>query len=189
MMMQSKVREPDVGREDEAVDDRPGSRGRDSWVLRAVLVLLVVAVGAVVALGVRADGRADRLEQGEQQREAAAVRAEEGMRLLVGIDGASGDENLAELATWATGDFAAQLETLADTVAGVLAQGEVVSKGDVAAVGVERLRGERATVLVAATALVTNSELPNGELRTYRMVVTLDRVDDDWKIAEVEFLG
>lgn len=186
--MQAKTREKNATHSDDLAADPVPGRVRRTIFAGAVFAL-ILAVGATIALGVRADSRTDRLRQDESSRAAAIQRAEQGMRLLIGIDGATGKDNLDKLSKWATGEFADQLETLSETVVGVLAQGEVASQGDVAAVGLEGLRGGQAKVLLAATALVSNSELPDGELRTYRVVTTLNRVDDEWKIVEVEFLG
>ena len=104
----------------------------------------------------------------------------------------TGAATLEKLRAMATGDFADQVDTLSSTVAGVLKQGEVASSGTITSVGVEKLEGSRATVLIAATSLVTNSELPQGELRTFRMAVGLVRTgaaSGGWKVDDVEFLG
>lgn len=196
--MSLKTRDPlptdneDTDTGDSSADRSAGDRVRWRVLLRPSFLVLAVLVGLVAAVGLaglRAQQQVGDHRAAERAMAAAADRAEEGMRLLVGIDGQSSASNLDQLSRWAADDFAEQLTTLAATVTGVLAQGDVVSKGDVTAVGVEGTRADRATVLVAATALVTNSELPDGELRTYRMAVTLRLDEDDWKITEVEFLG
>lgn len=163
--------------------------------LRA-LVLAALVLVAAVAIAVRAwtwQADADDLAQARTDRAAAVAVAERAAGLLVQLDGETGADTLAELRGLATGDFATQVDTLADTVAGVLAQGRVSSQGEVAAAAVESAEPGRATVLIAATALVSNTELPDGELRTFRMAVEVARVAGDpdgaWQVSDVEFLG
>jgi hypothetical protein len=59
----------------------------------------------------------------------------------------------------------------------------------VSATGVERIEGDEATVLVSASATVSNSALKGGQLRNYRLSVSLSRVDDRWLASDVAFVG
>lgn len=161
-------------------------RGR--WVTGLALLLAVALVAAGFLVGRGWHQEAEDLRGLQDDRAEVTRTAEDAARLLVGLNGESGDATLAELRALATGAFAEQVDTLADTVAGVLEQGEVDSQGDVAALGVEQIDTGGATVLVAATSLVSNTQLPQGELRTFRMAVRLQIDDGTWKVSDVEFL-
>lgn len=158
----------------------------------AALLGIAVAVVLIAAVGVRAwtwQADADDLAAERADRAAALEVGERAARLLVALDAETGAATLAELRQLATGGFATEVDTLADTVAGVLAQGAVSSQGEVAAAAVESAEPDRATVLIAATSLVTNTELPDGELRTFRMAIQVAQVDGAWLVSDVEFLA
>lgn len=167
--------------------DDAGASMRRTLLVVLVAFLIATTAAVVVGLGWRDD--ADQLRDQRAAADEARASAIAAARLLVGLDQKEAPEKLAELKRRATGDFAQQVDVLADTVAGVLAAGKVDSRGNVAASGVQDISGRSARVLLAATALVTNSELPQGELRTYRIVVGLTLVEGNWKISSMEFLS
>lgn len=162
---------------------------RPSRLLAAAVVVALLISAAIAGWGWREHGRADDLAGLRAERETARTTASDAAELLLGLDAATGGQTLEDLRAMATGAFADQVDTLSSTVAGVLKQGDVTSRGTITSAAVEKLEGSRATVLIAATSLVSNSELPQGELRTFRMAVGLLRSGDVWKVDAVEFLG
>lgn len=149
---------------------------------------VVLACLAVIP-GLRWQAEADDLRAERDDRAAALDVAVEAAELLLGLDADSASESLTRLRSLATGDFAEQVDVLADTVAGVLRKGQVGSSGEVTAAGVERTASGGAVVLVAAMSLVSNAELPAGELRTFRMAIELSDDGGDWQVSHVEFLS
>lgn len=175
-----------------AADPAPPADGPAPRRRRLLAALVALALLAAVALGGyawREHDRASDLAAARTERSAALSTARSAASLLLALDASTGKATLARLGEMATGAFAEQVDTLADTVAGVLTQGKVSSRGSVTSAGVETLGRGKATVLVAATAAVANSELPQGELRTFRMAISLVGSDRDWKVSDVEFLG
>lgn len=120
---------------------------------------------------------------------SAADRGEQVARLLLGLNADNGATSLTKLRGLAAGDFADQVDALDKLVASLLEQGKVASRGKVLATAVEELDDGTASVLVASAAVVTNTELPQGELRTFRMAVHLRHTPSGWKADNVEFLS
>lgn len=187
--------EPDDDTNDAQVepDDTTPPAGK-SWTrppLTTIVVVAALVAGIVAALVVGFGWRNDASKLRDNR--ASAAQAEKAAviaaRLLLGLNQSSGPDTLAKLKASATGDFAEQVTLLSDTVSGVLRAGQVQSQGNVAASGVEKSSAKEATVLLAATALVSNSELPNGELRTFRMVAHMTKVGDTWKVSGMDFLS
>lgn len=166
-------------------DERVRSRSRR--LTRGAVAGIVLGCLAVMP-GLRWQADTDQLREGRQTRSDVVDVAVSSAGLLLSLDGDSASSTLDRLGELSTGDFADQVDTLRDTVAGVLREGDVDSSGEIAAAGVERLTSTSAVVLIAATSLVSNAEIPAGELRTFRMAVQLSRVDEEWKVSHVEFL-
>lgn len=186
----------DLPAEPDATAGAPSAPGpphrRRTRLLAALVVVGLLAAAAIGAWGWRANNRADDLAAQRAERSVVRTAASDAAELLLSLDAGTGAATLEKLRAMATGDFADQVDTLSSTVAGVLKQGDVSSRGTVTSAGVEKLEDARATVLIAATSLVTNSELPEGELRTFRMAVGLVRTGGEsggWKVDDVEFLG
>lgn len=100
-------------------------------------------------------------------------RGEQVARLLLGLNADNRATSLSKFRGLAAGDFADQVDALDKLVASLLKQGKGASRGKVFATAVEELNEGTATGLVASAAVVTNTELPQGELRTFRMAVHL----------------
>lgn len=180
------------GTEASALEAPPPSESmparRSRWVA-ALVVVGLLAAAALAGWGWRQEQQADDLAALRAERQTVRTTASDAAELLLGLDAATGAATLEKLRAMATGGFADQVDTLSSTVAGVLKQGDVASQGTVASAAVEKLDASRATVLIAATSLVSNSELPQGELRTFRLAVGLVRAGEVWKVDDVEFLG
>lgn len=167
----------------------PAPRRRTARVASVVGIFALIGAVLLAGLGWHWHRQTADLEQQDNARSQASAAAEQAAQLLLRLDAKTGDQTLKELRELAGGDFAEQVNTLADTVAGVLAEGKVESQGDVASVAVEKSTNTSATVIVAATSLVSNSELPKGELRTFRMAIEVGLESGAWKVTNVEFLS
>jgi Mce-associated membrane protein len=65
----------------------------------------------------------------------------------------------------------------------------VESTGEIEEAGIVTADDKHAVALAAVTSTVKNTEAPDGEIRVYRMKVTLDVVDDKWLVSDVEFVA
>ncbi|WP_280200776.1 hypothetical protein [Nocardia cyriacigeorgica] len=108
---------------------------------------------------------------------------------LVTMGHSSADSDLARILDGTTGDFRAQFASMADGFRLLLDQGEVQSSGQVAGAGIVEADNNRATVLCAVTSTVKNSEAPDGEIRVYRMKLSLDHTGGRWLVSNVEFVA
>jgi Mce-associated membrane protein len=62
----------------------------------------------------------------------------------------------------------------------------VRSAGSVGDAGVERIDSSTATVLLSVNATVKNSQVPNGAVRSFRMVVALRSDGGRWLASSVD---
>jgi Mce-associated membrane protein len=87
-----------------------------------------------------------------------------------------------------TGDFRTQFVTAADSFQKALVDGHVDTTGVVDEAGLVAADGSHATVLIAATSTVKNTDTPQGQPRVYRMKVTLEHATS-WLVSNVEFVA
>jgi Mce-associated membrane protein len=158
---------------------------RISWATALLLVVLVAAVGfgANRALAWRdahdsdADGRAA----------VSAAKAE--VTALTSISARTSDADVRDLLEGATAEFRTELERQADRFREALTRARVTSTGKVVSAGLAELDDDKAVVLVAASGSVKNNRTRKAEPRSYRMRVDLRRVEGDWLVAGLEFVG
>ncbi len=98
-------------------------------------------------------------------------------------------DDLDQILTSTTGDFRQQFADVSGSFEKVLGDGQVQSTGQVELAGISKIDDGQATVLAAVTSTVKNTEAPDGERRTYRMRLTLDDIDGDWLVSNVEFVA
>ncbi|MFF3565440.1 hypothetical protein ACFYXS_35920 [Streptomyces sp. NPDC002574] len=89
----------------------------------------------------------------------------------------------------ATGDFKRQFTEQTDQLTKLVTANKSVSAGQILEAGIVRADDASARVLVVADSKVTNTAVPNGEARTYRLQLDLRRVDGRWMTSDVEFVG
>lgn len=162
-----------------------GTRG-SKWViggLAVVLVGLLVGVGVVVATRAHVD---DDLTAAQQ--EVAAAARTEAMAFLT-VDHTDMDRLIDAVLAGATGDFAEQYESQRKTLTSEALRTEATSSGEVVALGVGHLDDGSANVLVAANSIVTNTSTGGeGQVRYYRLRLTLVREGDRWLTSDLEFV-
>ncbi|WP_345417342.1 hypothetical protein [Pseudonocardia xishanensis] len=157
--------------------------GRGWWAGMAVAVLLVLtAIALTVVVAVQNGLVAGR----DTDRAAVSDVARQAVQNLVTIDGQNSQGNIDALLGLSTGEFRDQLTKVSGAFRAILQQGAVKSAGTIGSAGVETLDGDRATVLVTANTVVSNTEIPHGAQRNYRMVVELQRQDGQWMASSVE---
>lgn len=173
-------------------DPRPAGDGRrmlnSVFFLVVVVLLSLGAVGAVLVWQTQQE-RAEARDQQERYGDvlaAASAQAE----AFVNIDYRSAEESFAEVADGATGNFKDQYDTSQESVTQVLVDNESVMTGDVLWAGVSALDRDSATVLVATSGTVSNTETKNQPVaRNFRLQLELERVGDRWLTADLVFVG
>ncbi|MCD2114736.1 hypothetical protein LQ384_26910 [Rhodococcus rhodochrous] len=108
---------------------------------------------------------------------------------LVSLGHQSVDEDLEKISDGTTGPIHDQLSASVLGFVDVLNEGQVESTGEVKSAGIVDSTDDHATVLAAVTSTVKNTEAPDGEIRVYRMKMTLDLVEGRWLVSNVEFVA
>lgn len=87
-----------------------------------------------------------------------------------------------------TGQLRQQFADVADAFTTTLGQGDVSATGEVSSIGLTDVSDDRATVIAAVVATVSNSEVPQGQRRAYRMLLTVENVGGRWAVSNMEVL-
>lgn len=153
------------------------------WAAVAVVVLATVALAGT---GGRAWYQARQVEQA--QREALAA----GRQLAVNfatLDYRSVDEDTARVRAGATGEFLDSYTTSLADLRTVVVQNESTSRVERAEAALVSGDRDSAQVIVGVVAPTTNTNVPDGETKTYRIKLGLREVGGTWKVERLEFVG
>jgi Mce-associated membrane protein len=155
-------------------------------VLSAGLVAATVLTTAVALwLGLRLhDQRAD-----EQRRQDILAAARQSALNFTSLDYRRYDRDSANVLKGATGDFKKEFAAQTAELTRLVAQNKSVSEGQVLEAGIVRSDDRSARVLVVADSKVTNTAVPRGEARTYRLQLDLVHRGGRWLTSDVEFVG
>lgn len=175
------------GRSYESEEAKAGLRSR--FVIPAVvafLVLVIVVAGAIGSISAIAAGTASDADARDRQ----ILNVASGMAAnLVTLGKDNADADLSRVIDGTTGDFREQFVSAAVGFGELLAEGGVESVGEVKSAGIVDSNDETAIVLAAVTSTVKNNEAPTGEVRVYRMKLTLADIEGKWLVSNVEFVA
>ncbi len=167
------------------------------YVVALVLACACVSGGVVIWLQHRADVRvASESPETLPPTEAEAARygevtaaARATAQALLNIDYRDPQASFEAVAATSTGTFLDQYEASSESLVELVTQYESVQTGEVDSAAVSRLDEDDATVLVAATGTVTNLQTgEDGQLRVYRILITLVAQDGTWLTNDLEFV-
>ncbi|MFI1167996.1 hypothetical protein ACH4UM_31465 [Streptomyces sp. NPDC020801] len=155
-------------------------------VLLAGLVAATVLVTALSGwLGVRlADQRT-----AEQRRQDVLAAARQSALNFTSLDYRHYAQDSRNVLQGATGDFRKQFAAQTAELTKLVARNKSVSEGQVLEAGIVRCDEHAARVLVVADSKVTNTAVPEGQARTYRLQLDLVRRGGRWLTSDVEFVG
>lgn len=170
---------PDTGDEQQTARPRRGRRARlASLVVLLALVLAAGAGGWQLWNQHQVDAR-DRAVL-EVSRQVAAD--------LVTVGSEDPEADVERILDGTTGDLRQQFADVADAFTTALGSGDVAASGEVTSAGIVESSEDRATVIAAVVATVTNSDAPEGQRRAYRMQLAVDNVDGQWAVSNMEVL-
>ncbi|MGW5145888.1 hypothetical protein [Rhodococcus koreensis] len=184
---------------DQPSPDRPGDdapaatpdseeRAPTRGFLIGLATTAVIAIAALVVGGLSWTNL--RTEQAAQSRDEQVLEtARQVVVNLVTLRHQSVDEDIQRVADGTTGPFRDQFTSASGSFGDVLNQGQVESTGEVKEAGLVEADDDHAVVLAAVTSTVKNTEAPDGEIRVYRMKVSLDSADGNWLVSDVEFVA
>ena len=156
------------------------SRRTAPWWL--VALLAVLAVGGLVLSAVLLSRPSDAA-----LRDSAVEAGTRYTEFLTTFDARTIEEDVARMAAVSTADFAEEYRRTVEGLRPRIAQQQATSTGTVVGIGVERLEGDTATVLVAVDQELTASgEQPRTEANRVRMRLVRD--DGSWVVDDVERL-
>ncbi|HEX2286953.1 MAG TPA: Mce protein [Mycobacterium sp.] len=150
----------------------------------AGLVLVLVLAGLTGWLGYRAY----ESHQADEQHKLFLQVGRQGALNLTTIDWQHAEADVQRVLDSATGTFYDDFQKRAQPFVEVVKQAQSKSVGTVAEAGVESVTENEAQVLVAVTVQTSNAGAPEQQPRAWRMRLTVQKVDDDAKVSNVEFV-
>lgn len=170
-------------------EETPADRPRSWWIgpAASLLLVLVLVVSTIICVLSTMSARAsdDTDARNRQILDTASAMAVN----LVTLGQDSADSDLTRVIDGTTGGFREQFVSAADGFGALLTEGGVQSVGEVKSAGIVDSSDDSATVLAAVTSTVKNNEAPDGEVRVYRMKLSLTNVDGAWLVSNVEFVA
>jgi Mce-associated membrane protein len=183
----------DAPDDDEAVGDASDddaaapAKPRMSHVRMATIAGLVVVV-ALAALSGWLGYRTYQSHQAEDQRNLFLQVGRQGAVNLTSIDWQQADADVQRILDGATGTFYDDFEKRAKPFVEVVKQAQSKSEGSISAAGLESESDNEAQVLVAVTVKTSNAGAPEQQPRAWRMRLTVQKVGDEAKVSNVEFV-
>jgi Mce-associated membrane protein len=145
--------------------------------------VITTALALWLALGLHEQRETD------QRRQGILAAARQSALNFTSLDYRHYDRDSANVLAGATGEFKKQFTAQTDQLTKLVAQNKSVSEGQVLEAGLVRSDENSARVLVVADSKVTNTAVPEGEARTYRLQLDLVHKDGRWLTSDVEFVG
>lgn len=171
------------------VTERMNADGEKRVRRRVLSAGLVVATVLTTALSVwLAVGLAGQ-RGAEQRRQDVLAAARQSALNFTSLDYRHYDRDSGNVLKSATGDFKEQFAAQTEQLTALVAENKSVSEGQVLEAGIVRSDARSARVLVVADSKVTNTAVPDGEARTYRLQLDLVLKDGRWLTSDVEFVG
>ena len=178
-------------RDEAAEAEKPGRRRlrRPKWSTVAAALAVIVVLAALSGTGYMVKEHRDAVRQRQRAAEFAAA-ARQGVVTLTSMDFNNAKQSVQRILDDSTGSFKDDFLKMADDFVKVVEQSKVVSQGTVqsAAVELDSMTDNSATVLVASTSEVTNAAGAKQDPRSYQLIVTVARDGDQIKISKVEFV-
>ena len=150
----------------------------------AGLVLVVALAGLTGWLGFRTY----QSHQADEQRKLFLQVGRQGALNLTSIDWQQADADVQRILDSATGTFYDDFQKRAKPFVEVVKQAQSKSVGTIAEAGLESESSDGAQVLVAVTVKTSNAGAPEQQPRAWRMRISVQKVGDEAKVANVEFV-
>jgi Mce-associated membrane protein len=156
---------------------------------RAGLIVLSAGVAVLLAAGA-VFGLQWWGSVAESNRRTEVVDAARQVALnLTSINFESADADVNRVIDGSVGEFRDLFIQNLDSYVEVVKDNEVLTTGQIAESGLSDLTGDVAHVLVAVQSNVRNKAAPDGEVRTYRMDLQMERQGNgSWLVSRVDFV-
>jgi Mce-associated membrane protein len=177
--------------DEEALDEEAGevapAKSRMSHLRLATIVglaLVVVLAGLTGWLGFRTY----QSHRADEQRKLFLQVGRQGALNLTTIDWQQADQDVQRIMDSATGTFYDDFQKRAQPFVEVVKQAQSKSVGTIAEAGLESESDNGAQVLVAVTVKTSNAGAPEQAPRAWRMRISVQKVGDEAKVSNVEFV-
>jgi Mce-associated membrane protein len=158
--------------------------GTSMWPLVATLAIVVAVGGMAGWLGYRAY----QSDQEARQCEAFVAVARQQAVNLTTISDTEIDADIKRILDASSGHFRDDFQKRSPAFIDAVRQAHAKSTGDVTAAGIETMSADQADVLVAVSVKTSNAGAPEQEPRSWRMRISVSKVDDAAKVTNVEFV-
>lgn len=182
------VEDSDEDAEDGGGGEKPSAKRRMSHV-RLATILGLVAVVALAGLCGWLGYRAYEARKAADERNLFLQVGRQAALNLTTIDFEHADEDVQRVLDSSTGTFYDDFQARAQPFKEVVKQAKSKSVGTVAEAGVESETEDGAEVLVAVTVKTSNAGAAEQEPRAWRMRITVQKVGDEAKVANVRFVS
>ena len=176
------------------MSDRPDddAQGKRSWrrttppraALVSGLMMTAVLAALIAVLGVRAV----HAQQSAELRALYLQAGRQGAVDLTTIDWHHADADVQRIKDSATGPFFDDFSQRSQPFVDVVKKVQSVSTGTVTAAGLESSTDTDAQVLVAVSVQTATSDAPQQTPRAWRMRISVQKVANDVKVSNVEFV-
>jgi Mce-associated membrane protein len=156
--------------------------------VRLATILGLVAVVALAALTGWLGFRAYESRKAADERSLFLQVGRQGALNLTTIDWEHADSDVQRILDSATGSFYDDFQNRSAPFVQVVKQAKSKSVGNVTEAGVESESGNDAQVLVAVTVKTSNAGAAEQEPRSWRMRITVQKMGDQAKVSNVEFV-
>ncbi|GAB4662251.1 hypothetical protein [Mycobacterium avium] len=148
------------------------------------LVLVVVLGGLTGWLAYRGY----QSHQADEQRNMFVQVGRQGALNLTTIDWQHADKDVQRILDSATGTFYDDFQKRSGPFIEVVKKAQSKSEGKVTEAGLESRTENEGQVLVAVTVNTSNAGAPEQEPRSWRMRITVQKVNEEAKVSKVEFV-
>jgi Mce-associated membrane protein len=178
---------PEPAADDAAGGSPPVPKNPKSAPRRAMLLGLAVVV-ALGALGGWFGFRAHQSHQAQAERSQLVQAARQGALNLTTIDWQRADADVQRILDSATGQFYDDFAKRSRPFIELVKQTKSTTVGTVTEAGLESQPGGTAQVLVAVTVMTSNVGAPQPDPHSWRMRISVQRVGNQAKVSNVEFV-
>jgi Mce-associated membrane protein len=166
---------------------KPRAKKRMSNPRRATLLGLLVIVMLAALVG-WFGYRAHQSQQAQAQRSQFIQVARQGALNLTTIDWQRADADVQRILDSATGEFYDDFDQRSKPFVDLVKQAKSASVGTVTEAGLESQTADSAQVLVAVTVTTSYVGQPQPDPHEWRMRISVQRVGDQDKVSNVEFV-
>lgn len=180
--------DPEVANEKQHGDTAPSSR-TPMPPQRLALVMGLLAAVTMAALASWLGYQARQTHESSEQRQLFVQVGRQGALDLTTIDWQHADADTKRILDSATGTFYDEFSQRSQPFIDVVNKVKSKSVGTITEAGLESQSHDTAQVLVAVSVKTTVGDGPEQEPRAWRMRVTVQKVGNDVKVADVEFVS